>query len=169
VITRYFAEVCLDYFHWLVLSLLSQRKCGGYCWSFLLEMCHLEVPGNDLHWQMLVCAQLQVSVNYWSDEIISMWESHWKTYWKICEGKMLKPDPEISEFSLGGGIQDSGSGDTDQPILVIPAVYPLELSKIRLSFPLSKISGVKLIAAVLSSRLELEAIAIEPPAFMVTS
>jgi hypothetical protein len=58
VITRYFAEVCLDYFHWLVLSLLSQRKCGGYCWSFLLEMCHLEVPGNDLHWQMLVCAQL---------------------------------------------------------------------------------------------------------------
>jgi hypothetical protein len=170
MITRYFAEVCLDYFHWLVLSLLSQRKCGGYYWSFLLEMCHLTVPGNDLHWQMLVCAQLQVSVSYWCDEIISMWESHWQTYWKIREGKMLKPwDPEISEFSLGGGIQDSGSGDTDQQFFVVPAIYPLEFSKIRLPFPLSKISGVKLFDAVLSSCLELEAVAIEPPAFIVTS
>jgi hypothetical protein len=83
---------------------------------------------------------------------------------------MLKPwDPEISEFSVGRGIQDSGSGDTGQQFFVVPAIYPLEFSKICLPFPLSKISGVKLFATVLSSRLELEAVAIEPPAFIVTS
>ncbi|KAK3157847.1 hypothetical protein QOZ80_2AG0129050 [Eleusine coracana subsp. coracana] len=63
--------------------------------------------------------------------------------------------------------QDSEAGDTDQHILVVPARYPLEFSKIRLLFPLSKISDVKLFAAVLSGRLE--AAAIEPPAFIVTS
>ncbi|GJN20914.1 hypothetical protein PR202_gb08351 [Eleusine coracana subsp. coracana] len=59
------------------------------------------------------------------------------------------------------------AGDTDQHILVVPERYPLEFSKIRLLFPLSKISDVKLFAAVLSGRLE--ATAIEPPAFIVTS
>jgi nibrin len=52
--------------------------------------------------------------------------------------------------------------DTDQQILVVPARYPLEFSKIHLLFPLSKISDLMLFAAVLSGRLE--ASAIEPPA-----
>ncbi|TVU30296.1 hypothetical protein EJB05_21906 [Eragrostis curvula] len=63
--------------------------------------------------------------------------------------------------------QDSGAGDSDKQILVVPARYPLEFSKIRLLFPLSKISDVKLFAAVLSGHLE--AAVIEPPAFIVTS
>jgi len=50
---------------------------------------------------------------------------------------------------------------------VVPARYPLEFSKIHGLFPLSKISDVKLFAAILSGRLE--ATAIEPPAFIVTS
>ena len=45
---------------------------------------------------------------------------------------------------------------------MVPARYPLEFSKIRGLFPLSKISDVKLFAAILSGRLE--ATAIEPPA-----
>ncbi|KAL6883309.1 hypothetical protein ACP4OV_010723 [Aristida adscensionis] len=71
----------------------------------------------------------------------------------------------IDEFC--GNSQDSGAGDIEQQILVVPARYPLEFSKIRALFPLSKISDVKLFAAVLSGRLE--AAAIEPPAYIVTS
>jgi nijmegen breakage syndrome protein 1 len=71
----------------------------------------------------------------------------------------------IDEFCANS--QDSVAGDTDQQILVVPARYPLEFSKIRGLFPLSKISDVKLFAAILSGRLE--ATAIEPPAFIVTS
>nr|CAB3499330.1 unnamed protein product [Digitaria exilis] len=71
----------------------------------------------------------------------------------------------IDEFCANS--QDSITGDTDQQILVFPARYPLEFSKIRTLFPLSKISDVKLFAAALSGRLE--ATAIEPPAFIVTS
>nr|CAB3494355.1 unnamed protein product [Digitaria exilis] len=71
----------------------------------------------------------------------------------------------IDEFCANS--QDSITGDTDQQILVFPARYPLEFSKIRALFPLSKISDVKLFAAALSGRLE--ATAIEPPAFIVTS
>ncbi|CAN6299012.1 unnamed protein product [Urochloa humidicola] len=71
----------------------------------------------------------------------------------------------IDEFCPNS--QDSVAGDTDQQILVVPARYPLEFSKIRVLFPLSKISDVKLFAAILSGRLE--ATAIEPPAFIVTS
>lgn len=71
----------------------------------------------------------------------------------------------INDFCANS--QDSGAGDTDQQILVVPARYPLEFSKIRALFPLSKISDVKLFAAMLSGRLE--ATAIEPPAYIVTS
>ncbi|CAL4933999.1 unnamed protein product [Urochloa decumbens] len=71
----------------------------------------------------------------------------------------------IDEFCPNS--QDSVAGDTDQQILVVPARYPLEFSKIRVLFPLSKISDVKLFSAILSGRLE--ATAIEPPAFIVTS
>ncbi|WVZ59392.1 hypothetical protein U9M48_009538 [Paspalum notatum var. saurae] len=71
----------------------------------------------------------------------------------------------IDEFCANS--QDSEIGDTDQQILVVPARYPLEFSKIRLLLPLSNISDVKLFAAILSGRLE--ATAIEPPAFIVTS
>ncbi|KAJ1295091.1 hypothetical protein BS78_01G197000 [Paspalum vaginatum] len=71
----------------------------------------------------------------------------------------------IDEFCANS--QDSEIGDTDQQILVVPARYPLEFSKIRLLLPLSKISDVKLFAAILSGLLE--ATAIEPPAFIVTS
>ncbi|CAN6293157.1 unnamed protein product [Urochloa humidicola] len=71
----------------------------------------------------------------------------------------------IDEFCPNS--QDSVAGDTDQQILVVPARYPLEFSKIRVLFPLSKISDVKLFAAILSGRLE--PTAIEPPAFIVTS
>jgi len=71
----------------------------------------------------------------------------------------------IDEFCANS--QDSVAGDTDQQILVVPARYPLEFSKIHGLFPLSKISDVKLFAAILSGRLE--ATAIEPPAFIVTS
>ncbi|CAN6323681.1 unnamed protein product [Urochloa humidicola] len=71
----------------------------------------------------------------------------------------------IDEFCPNS--QDSVAGDTEQQILVVPARYPLEFSKIRVLFPLSKISDVKLFAAILSGRLE--ATAIEPPAFIVTS
>lgn len=63
--------------------------------------------------------------------------------------------------------QDSAAGDTDHQILVVPARYPLEFSKIRVLFTLSKISDIKLFAAILSGRLE--ATSIEPPAFIVTS
>ncbi|CAD6212978.1 unnamed protein product [Miscanthus lutarioriparius] len=63
--------------------------------------------------------------------------------------------------------QDSAAGDTDQQILVVPARYPLEFSKIRGLFTLSKISDVKLFAATLSGCLE--ATSIEPPAFIITS
>ncbi|CAL4925551.1 unnamed protein product [Urochloa decumbens] len=71
----------------------------------------------------------------------------------------------IDEFCPNS--QDSVAGDTDQQILVVPARYPLEFSKTRVLFPLSKISDVKLFSAILSGRLE--ATAIEPPAFIVTS
>lgn len=71
----------------------------------------------------------------------------------------------IDEFCANS--QDSGAGDNDQQILLVPANSPLEFSKIRALFPLSKITDVKLFAAILSGRLE--AAAIEPPAYIVAS
>lgn len=71
----------------------------------------------------------------------------------------------IEEFCANS--QDSGAGDNDQQILLVPAKSPLEFSKMRPLFPLSKITDVKLFAAILSGRLE--AAAIEPPAYMITS
>lgn len=58
--------------------------------------------------------------------------------------------------------QDSGAGENDKDILLVPAKSPLEFSKISGLFPLSKITDVKLFAAILSGHLE--ATAIEPPA-----
>ncbi|CAM0956714.1 unnamed protein product [Alopecurus aequalis] len=71
----------------------------------------------------------------------------------------------IEEFSSDS--QHSGTGENDQQILLVPAKSPLEFSKIRALFPLGKITDVKLFAAILSGRLE--AAAIEPPAFIITS
>ncbi|VAH04548.1 nijmegen breakage syndrome 1 protein-like [Triticum dicoccoides] len=71
----------------------------------------------------------------------------------------------IEEFCANS--QDSGAGDNDQQILLVPAKSPLEFSKMRPLFPLSKTTDVKLFAAILSGRLE--AAAIEPPAYMITS
>jgi hypothetical protein len=99
---RYGAEVYSEYFHCLAIILLAQRKCGGYCWQSLLEMCQLKVNGKNLDCQVFACAQLPLSVGYWCDAFSYMWGSHWKTYWKICEAKMLKPwDPENLKCSLG--------------------------------------------------------------------
>ncbi|VAH16553.1 unnamed protein product [Triticum turgidum subsp. durum] len=71
----------------------------------------------------------------------------------------------IEEFCANS--QDSGAGDNDQQILLVPAKSPLEFSKMRPLFPLSKTTDVKLFAAILSGRLE--AAAIEPPAYMIAS
>lgn len=71
----------------------------------------------------------------------------------------------IEEFCADS--QNSGTGENDQQILLVPAKSPLEFSKIRALFPLAKITDVKLYAAILSGRLE--AAAIEPPAFIITS
>uniref|UniRef100_A0A0D9XKV9 Nibrin homolog n=1 Tax=Leersia perrieri TaxID=77586 RepID=A0A0D9XKV9_9ORYZ len=71
----------------------------------------------------------------------------------------------IDEFCANS--QDSGTGENDKEILLVPAKSPLEYSKIRGLFPLSKITDVKLFAAILCGRLE--ATAIEPPAYIVAS
>ncbi|VAH04549.1 unnamed protein product [Triticum turgidum subsp. durum] len=71
----------------------------------------------------------------------------------------------IEEFCANS--QDSGAGDNDQQILLVPAKSPLEFSKMRPLFPLSKTTDVKLFAAILSGRLE--AAAIEPPAYTAIS
>ncbi|KAM3402312.1 hypothetical protein ACQJBY_006305 [Aegilops geniculata] len=71
----------------------------------------------------------------------------------------------IEEFCANS--QDSGAGDTDQQILLVPAKSPLEFSKMRPLFPLSKTTDAKLFAAILSGRLE--AAAIEPPAYTAIS
>ncbi|KAF0930205.1 hypothetical protein E2562_030852 [Oryza meyeriana var. granulata] len=71
----------------------------------------------------------------------------------------------IDEFCANS--QDSGAGENDKEILLVPAKSPLEFSKIRSLFPLSKITDIKLFAAILSGRLE--AAAIEPPAYIVAS
>lgn len=71
----------------------------------------------------------------------------------------------IDEFCANS--QDSVAGENDQQILLVPAKSPLEFSKMRPLFPLSKTTDVKLFAAILSGRLE--AAAIEPPAYMITS
>lgn len=71
----------------------------------------------------------------------------------------------IEEFCANS--QDSEAGENDQQILLVPAKSPLEFSKMRPLFPLSKTTDVKLFAAILSGRLE--AAAIEPPAYMITS
>uniref|UniRef100_A0A0E0M911 Nibrin homolog n=1 Tax=Oryza punctata TaxID=4537 RepID=A0A0E0M911_ORYPU len=54
----------------------------------------------------------------------------------------------IDEFCANS--QDSGAGENDKEILLVPAKSPLEFSKIRGLFPLSKITDVKLFAAILS-------------------
>ncbi|XP_052134039.1 nibrin homolog [Oryza glaberrima] len=71
----------------------------------------------------------------------------------------------VDEFCANS--QDSGAGENDKEILLVPAKSPLEFSKIRGLFPLSKITDVKLFAAILSGHLE--ATAIEPPAYIVAS
>ncbi|KAL5230321.1 hypothetical protein ABZP36_029097 [Zizania latifolia] len=71
----------------------------------------------------------------------------------------------IDEFCANS--QDSGAGENDKEILVVPAKSPLEFSKIRALFPLSKITDIKLFAAILSGHLE--ATAVEPPAYIVAS
>uniref|UniRef100_A0A0E0R0M6 Nibrin homolog n=1 Tax=Oryza rufipogon TaxID=4529 RepID=A0A0E0R0M6_ORYRU len=54
----------------------------------------------------------------------------------------------VDEFCANS--QDSGAGENDKDILLVPAKSPLEFSKIRGLFPLSKITDVKLFAAILS-------------------
>uniref|UniRef100_A0A0E0BBZ5 Nibrin homolog n=1 Tax=Oryza glumipatula TaxID=40148 RepID=A0A0E0BBZ5_9ORYZ len=54
----------------------------------------------------------------------------------------------VDEFCANS--QDSGAGENDKEILLVPAKSPLEFSKIRGLFPLSKITDVKLFAAILS-------------------
>ncbi|XP_047095978.1 nijmegen breakage syndrome 1 protein [Lolium rigidum] len=71
----------------------------------------------------------------------------------------------IEEFCADS--ENSGTGENDQQILLVPAKSPLEFSKIRALTPLAKVTDVKLFAAILSGRLE--AAAIEPPAFIITS
>ncbi|KAG8088758.1 hypothetical protein GUJ93_ZPchr0010g7473 [Zizania palustris] len=71
----------------------------------------------------------------------------------------------IDEFCANS--QVSGAGENDKEILVVPAKSPLEFSKIRALFPLSKITDMKLFAAILSGHLE--ATAVEPPAYIVAS
>uniref|UniRef100_A0A0D3HEY3 Nibrin homolog n=1 Tax=Oryza barthii TaxID=65489 RepID=A0A0D3HEY3_9ORYZ len=71
----------------------------------------------------------------------------------------------VDEFCANS--QDSGAGENDKEILLVPAKSPLEFSKIRGLFPLSKITDVKLFAAILSGHLE--ATAIELPAYIVAS
>lgn len=71
----------------------------------------------------------------------------------------------VDEFCANS--QESGAGENDQQILLVPAKSPVEFSEIRHLFPLSKITDVKLFVAILSGRLE--AAAIEPPAYIITS
>jgi hypothetical protein len=43
------------------------------------------------------CVHLQISVSYWSTEIVFMWGSQWEMNWKICVAEGFKPcDPEYS-------------------------------------------------------------------------
>ncbi|PWZ21073.1 Nijmegen breakage syndrome 1 protein, partial [Zea mays] len=86
---------------------------------------------------------------------------------KMVDINLIQNFLEGYTFILGSSDKDSAAGDTDHQILVVPARYPLEFSKIRVLFTLSKISDIKLFAAILSGRLE--ATSIEPPAFIVTS